>query len=63
MSNYPDDISGGGICHMEGHASVPRCSRCGYMNMAYLGYLSGVARRERRRATPSESTEGQHEPC
>lgn len=55
MGNYPDDISGDGICFMEGHASSPHCPRCGYVNYAHLGYLSGVARRARR-LTPSPSS-------
>lgn len=53
-----DWASGSDICHMEGHADSPRCSRCGFTDYAYLGFLSGVARRQRAREKRKEEARG-----
>lgn len=43
IAGYPDGISGGDICFMEGCVS-PNCRRCGRINYAALGYMGYIGR-------------------
>lgn len=41
---YPDDMQDEWYCEVEGHLGDTHCSRCGFVNYAWLGYLGAVAR-------------------